>query len=236
MQQVLQPPILKSKPLYSVAIFLNRISQPLGQDKKVAKKHNVICNPSPSGITSPTSSHISMHLSRSPKTLLIVLLKQYISSWLKKKSKYSVEITGKWICESKKNESRHFCQCPAPRKNSSPGFNHQNPYWGKLLIPQPTFLTKNCSPEERDGQNYMLNSIYSSLYATRSDLNTLSASIKKIAGNLPTNCLSVFDHFAGLSLEGLNEPNLFKVTEKTYETMCINFGLFKLRKSSKNID
>ena len=27
---------------------------------------------------------------------------------------------------------------------------------------------------------------------------------KQIVGNLPTNCLSVFDHFAGLALKGLN--------------------------------
>ena len=72
----------------------------------------------------------------------------------------------------------------------------------------------------------MLNSIYSSLYATRSDPNPLSGNIKKIPGNLPTNLLSVFDHFAGLSLEGFKEPNFFIVTEKTYENMCINFGLF----------
>ena len=26
-----------------------------------------------------------------------------------------------------------------------------------------------------------------------------------IVGNLPTNCLSVFDHFMGLALKGLNE-------------------------------
>ena len=52
-QQVLQHPISKSKPLYSVATFSNRISQPLSQDKKVANKHSVNCNPSPSGMISP---------------------------------------------------------------------------------------------------------------------------------------------------------------------------------------
>ena len=106
-QQVLQPPISKSKPLYSVANFSNRISQPLGQDKKVANKHSVNCNPSPSGMTSPRIHPLiflyTLGLSRSPKILLIVISKQYISSWLGKKFQiYSVEITGKWICESKK--------------------------------------------------------------------------------------------------------------------------------------
>ena len=30
-----------------------------------------------------------------------------------------------------------------------------------------------------------------------------SSSIKQLIGNLPTNCLSVFDHFVGLALKGL---------------------------------
>ena len=30
-----------------------------------------------------------------------------------------------------------------------------------------------------------------------------SNTFKKFVGNLPTNCLSVFDHFAGLGLKGL---------------------------------
>ena len=44
-------------------------------------------------------------------------------------------------------------------------------------------------------------------------LNPLSAKFKKwsntlkqFVGKLPTNCLSVFDHFVGLALKGLNEP------------------------------
>ena len=32
-----------------------------------------------------------------------------------------------------------------------------------------------------------------------------SNTLKKLVGNLPTNCLSVFDHFAGLALKGLNQ-------------------------------
>ena len=36
-------------------------------------------------------------------------------------------------------------------------------------------------------------------------LNTL----KKFAGNLPTNCLSVFDHFEGLALKGFSEGPAF---------------------------
>ena len=34
-----------------------------------------------------------------------------------------------------------------------------------------------------------------------------SNTIKKFVGNLPTNCLSVFDHFVGLVLKGLITKN-----------------------------
>ena len=30
--------------------------------------------------------------------------------------------------------------------------------------------------------------------------------LKQFVGNLPTNCLSVFGHFMGLALKGLNTP------------------------------
>ena len=32
--------------------------------------------------------------------------------------------------------------------------------------------------------------------------------LKQFIGNLPTNCLSVFDHFVGLALEGLIDSNI----------------------------
>ena len=31
-----------------------------------------------------------------------------------------------------------------------------------------------------------------------------SSTLKQFVGKLPTNCLSVFDHFVGLALKGLN--------------------------------
>ena len=33
-----------------------------------------------------------------------------------------------------------------------------------------------------------------------------SNTLKQFVGNLPTNCLSVFDHFVGLALKGLTCP------------------------------
>ena len=35
-----------------------------------------------------------------------------------------------------------------------------------------------------------------------------SNTLKQFVGKLPTNCLSVFDHFVGLALKGLSEPEL----------------------------
>ena len=32
--------------------------------------------------------------------------------------------------------------------------------------------------------------------------------LKQFIGNLPTNCLSVFDHFVGLALKGLIDSNI----------------------------
>ena len=38
----------------------------------------------------------------------------------------------------------------------------------------------------------------------RAKITKWSNTLKQFVGNLPTNCLSVFDHFVGLALKGLN--------------------------------
>ena len=48
-------------------------------------------------------------------------------------------------------------------------------------------------------------------------LNTLSTkkwsnTLKQFVGNLPTNCLSVFDHFVKLAFKGLNMFLLFNLS------------------------
>ena len=43
---------------------------------------------------------------------------------------------------------------------------------------------------------YFINSL-------RADPTKWSKTLKQFVGNLPTNCLSVFDHFVGLALKGL---------------------------------
>ena len=58
----------------------------------------------------------------------------------------------------------------------------------------------------------MLTLIYTHSYTNRSPSNSFSANftkwsnaLKQFLGNLPTNCLSVFDHFVRLTLKGLIE-------------------------------
>ena len=107
-QQVLQHPISKSKPLYSVATFSNRISQPLSQDKKVANKHSVNCNPSPSGMTSPRI-HPLIFLVFQKFCWLLSQSSISHHGW-KKNSKYIVlRLLENGFASQKKNESRHFC-------------------------------------------------------------------------------------------------------------------------------
>ena len=58
---------------------------------------------------------------------------------------------------------------------------------------------------------FFLVSIFSFNVNVNTSLNPLSANftkwsntLKQFVGNLPTNCLSVFDHFVGLALKGLS--------------------------------
>ena len=53
-----------------------------------------------------------------------------------------------------------------------------------------SFLCSNFAPPN-----------FNPLYAK---ITKWSNTLKQFVGNLPTNCLSVFDHFVGLALKGLN--------------------------------
>ena len=74
-------------------------------------------------------------------------------------------------------------------------------------------------------------------YKNLTDINPLSAklttwpnTLKQFVGNLPTNCLSVFDHFLGLALKGLKlESQIWKylhygiiITAENEICMCRN--------------
>ena len=65
------------------------------------------------------------------------------------------------------------------------------------------------------------------LFTVISLLNPLSANftkwsntLKQFVGNLPTNCLSVFDHFVGLSLKGLSVPALIRLHLSLKNLFC----------------
>ena len=51
-----------------------------------------------------------------------------------------------------------------------------------------------------------------------------SNTLKQFVGKLPTNCLSVFDHFVGLALKGLTEKNLKTLSTKTYPIWVVFLG------------
>ena len=60
--------------------------------------------------------------------------------------------------------------------------------------------------------NFLCDVLYSKYDTRYSSFNPLSANptkwsntLKQFVGNLPTNCLSVFDHFVGLALKGLRK-------------------------------
>ena len=48
-----------------------------------------------------------------------------------------------------------------------------------------------------------------------------SNTLKEFVGNLPKNCLSVFDHFVGLVLKGLRSLELARVTSKKIYISCV---------------
>ena len=65
------------------------------------------------------------------------------------------------------------------------------------------------------------------------NINPLSANpikwsntLKQFVGNLPTNCLTLFDHFVGLALKGLKKTNfLFCYVQE--EAMGVETVLFE---------
>ena len=52
-----------------------------------------------------------------------------------------------------------------------------------------------------------------SFKAFSTDFKKWSNTLKQFVGNLPMNCLSVFDHFVGLALKGLNGLPLTSISD-----------------------
>ena len=57
-----------------------------------------------------------------------------------------------------------------------------------------------------------------------------SNTLKQFVDNLPTNCLSVFEHFVGLALKGLTKS--FTQSLRFFYGLHMSFG--KLKSTSKN--
>ena len=63
-----------------------------------------------------------------------------------------------------------------------------------------------------------------------------SNTLKQFVGNLPNNCLSVFDHFANLTFKGLNRQKLPRgmFFVKSYTQMFMMRNLFLEIKKTQN--
>ena len=72
-------------------------------------------------------------------------------------------------------------------------------------------LQDNITKSYKTSNVTLINNIYKEVKAIVAELNPLSTNptkwsktLKQFVGKLPTNCLSVFDHFVILALKGLN--------------------------------
>ena len=52
------------------------------------------------------------------------------------------------------------------------------------------------------------------LNALSANFTKWSSTLKQFVGKLPTNCLSVFDHFVGLALKGLKRLGNYKLRQR----------------------
>ena len=76
-----------------------------------------------------------------------------------------------------------------------------NLVWVKLLIKTYNFFLKKTTKQD---YFMILPSIFLIFNPLSANLTKWSNTLKQFVGKLPTNCLSVFDHFVGLALKGLS--------------------------------
>ena len=55
--------------------------------------------------------------------------------------------------------------------------------------------------------------LYLSFHPLSANLTKWSHTLKQFVGNLPRNCLSVFDHFVGLALQGLKVKEILIISQ-----------------------
>ena len=70
----------------------------------------------------------------------------------------------------------------------------------KKLVHSSPMKTGDCLFCLRFFQQHIIYSVFNPLSAS---FTKWSSTLKQFVGRLPTNCLSVFDHFVGLALKGL---------------------------------
>ena len=95
-------------------------------------------------------------------------------------------VTG--ICDPNKSRARHHRSLKLGSKLKHPSIKNNVFHKARLLFALLTWTTANAE------YNFKLN--------IRHNLIILDT-LKQIVSNLPTNCLSVFDHFVGLAFKGL---------------------------------
>ena len=114
-----------------------------------------------------------------------------------------------WICYGAR--SAHFTV--SPRRKGTLFFlhiqlrNHQNDlnpclwlyYYGKVIAE----LEKNTNNKKRQTVHGACNLTKLHFNPLRANPTKWSNTLKQFVGNLPTNCLSVFEHFLKLGLKGL---------------------------------
>ena len=61
----------------------------------------------------------------------------------------------------------------------------------------------NCPSEKENREKFEKNNLTIALNPLSANPEKWSNTLKQFVGNLPTNCLSVFDHFMNLALKGL---------------------------------
>ena len=64
---------------------------------------------------------------------------------------------------------------------------------------------------------------YISVNSLSTNFTKWSNTLKQFVGKLPTNCLSVFDHFAALAFKGLKNVNMLKAV--SLKRICKDIGL-----------
>ena len=89
--------------------------------------------------------------------------------------------------------------------------------WASIYVWSGLFTSTHCSRFVSLGYPY-----FPYPYPLSANITKRSNTFKQFVANLPTNCLSVFDHFVGLALKGLITAVYFKDHNRVFKIVyCI---------------